>query len=169
MNNEIYLYFDGACYSFDLLVPEGIPWTVEWGDGVYEHYIGTGDWQFASHGFYAKALQCIHIFTEINGDIVGLKSFGRFEGALKKANLSLCPSLVNFENAHAEVLALSCNLLLKELRCEHGTFESLDLSGNPNLEKLELYFCKNMTALNLSKNPMLRELELTYTGVRKLD
>ena len=169
MNNEIYLYFDGASYDFDLLVPEGIPWTVEWGDGVCERHTGTGDWQWASHAFYANALQSIHIFTKNNGNITGLKSsIISIEGVLKKVNLSQCPSLMYFEHPNAEALDLTNNPLLKELRCEYGRFESLDLSGNPSLEKLELFFCKNLTALNLSKNTMLRELELTYTGVRKL-
>lgn len=168
MNNEIYLNFDGACYDFDLLVPSGSSWIVEWGDGASEHYVGTGDWQLASHGFYAKGLQCIHIFTENGDDIIGLKSGGHFEGILKRVNISNCPSLMYFENAHAETLDGSCNPKLKELRCEDGTFETLDLSGNPELEKLTLYFCKNVTSLNLSRNPELKELELTCSGVRKL-
>lgn len=168
MNNEIYLDFDGACYDFDLLVPSGSSWIVEWGDGVSEHYVGTGDWQLASHVFYAKGLQCIHIFTENGDDIIGLKSGAHFEGILKRVNISNCPSLMYFENAHAETLDVSCNPKLKELRCQYGTFDTLDLSGNPELEKLTLYCCKNLTALNLSWNPELKELELTYSGVRKL-
>ena len=57
---------------------------------------------------------------------------------------------------------------LKELCCDHGTFDVLDLSGNSELEKLTVSWCKNLTALNLSRNPVLRELELTYSGVRRL-
>lgn len=59
MRNEIYLYFDtvcyysdeAACYDFHLLVSEGCPWVVEWDDGTRKRYVGTGEWQFASHAF----------------------------------------------------------------------------------------------------------------------
>lgn len=73
-----------------------------------------------------------------------------------------------FKNCHAESLDVSANPQLKELCCEHGTFDKLDLSDNPELEKLTIYFCKNLIALNLSKNLALKELELIYSGVRRL-
>lgn len=176
MRNEIYLYFDtvcyysdeAACYDFHLLVSEGCPWVVEWDDGTRKRYVGTGEWQFASHAFQYYGVQSIHIFAEDEGDILGFKSGGRFCGVLKKVNISRCPALSYFENCHAERLDVSANPRLKELCCDHGTFDVLDLSGNSELEKLTVSWCKNLTALNLSRNPVLRELELTYSGVRRL-
>ena len=174
MKNEIYLYFDAVryysdeapCYDVDLLVPEGCPWVVEWGDGAWNRYAGTGEWQFASHAFRDCGMHSIHIFVENEGDILGFESMGR--GLLKKVNLSCCPALLYFRNCHAESLDVSANPHLKELCCEDGTFDKLDLSDNPELEKLTIYFCKNLIALNLSKNPALKELELIYSGVRRL-
>lgn len=176
MKNEIYLNFDAVryysdetpCYDFHLLVSEGCSWVVEWGDGVVKRYAGTGKWQLGSHAFPDGGVQCIHIFVENECDILGFKSGGSYRGLLKKVNISRCPALSYFENCHAESLDVSANPHLKELCCEHGTFDKLDLSGNPELEKLTITWCKNLTALNLSKNPALKELELIYSGVRRL-
>ena len=176
MKNEIYLYFDAVCYYSDeapcydlhLLLPEGSSWIVEWGDGAWKRYVGTGGWQLASHCFQYSGMQSIHIFVEDEGDILGFESGGRFCGQLKKVNLSCCPALLYFRNCHAESLDVSANPHLKELCCDFGIFDKLDLSGNPELEKLTIYFCKNLTTLNLSRNPALKELELIYSGVRRL-
>ena len=176
MKNEIYLNFDAVryysdeapCYYFNLLVQEGCSWMVEWGDGAWNRYVGTGEWQSASHCFQDYGMQSIHIFVEDEGDILGFGSEGRYCGLLKKVNISHCPALSYFKNCHAESLDVSANPQLKELCCEHGTFDKLDLSDNPELEKLTIYFCKNLIALNLSKNLALKEMELIYSGVRRL-
>lgn len=176
MKNKIYLNFDAVryyssdapYYDFDLWVPEGCSWMVEWGDGAWNRYTGTGEWQSASHCFQDFGMQSIYVFVEDEGDILGFKSVGR--GLLKKVNISHCPALsyLYFENCHVKSLDVSANPHLKELCCMHGVFDKLDLSGNPELEKLTISFCDNLKALNLSKNPALRELELTYSGVRRL-
>lgn len=166
MKNEIYLYSKCWCYYFDLLVPEGCSWVVEWGDGSRNRYVGTGEWELADHNFRDSGIYCIHIFAEDEGDIFGFTS--KSNERLEKINLSSCPSLVYFKNYQAESLDVSANPHLQELCCEYGTFDTLDLSSNPELEKLRIYFCKNLEALNLSKNPSLKELELTYSGVKRL-
>ena len=63
---------------------------------------------------------------------------------------------------------MSCNPLLKELECKNGTFKTLDLSANPNLEKLTCTWCKDLTALNLSRNLALRELNIIYSGIKRV-
>ena len=115
----------------------------------------------------ARAIR-MDIFAEDEGDILGFESRGSFCGQLKKVDISRCPALSYFKNWHAENLDVSANPHLKELYCEHGTFDTLDLSGNPELEKLTISFCENLKALNLSKNLALKELELTCAGVRRL-
>ena len=157
----------GWCYDFHLLVPQGCAWVVEWEDGASDRYVGTGKWQLTSHCFQYSGTQSIHIFVENEGDIFGFESGGRYCGLLKKVNLSCCPALSYFENCHTESLDVSANPRLKELCCEHGTFDKLDLSGNPELEKLTISWC-NLISLNLSRNPALKELELIYSGVRRL-
>lgn len=173
MRNEIYLNLEAFCYDFELLVSGGCSWMVEWGDGAMNRYTGTGEWQLASHCFqdyYGMRMQSVHIFVEDEGDILGFKSVILFGGVVTKVNISSCLALsyLYLGNCHAENLDVSANPHLKELRCEHGIFDTLDLSGNPELEKLTIYFCKNLKALNLSKNPALRELELIYSGVKRL-
>ncbi len=173
MKSEIYLNFDTvryylddpSCYDFGLSVSEGCSWVVEWGDGAWNRHTGS---QSESHVFPDFGMQSIHIFAEDEGDILGFESRGSFCGQLKKVDISRCPALSYFKNWHAENLDVSANPHLKELYCEHGTFDTLDLSGNPELEKLTISFCENLKALNLSKNLALKELELTCAGVRRL-
>lgn len=170
MRNEIYLDFEGYWYHINLLTPAGSIWIVEWGDGASKRHISTGEWQWDSHGydFSEGNFHTIHIFTEGGEDIIGLKATTDCGPVLKRVNLSNCPSLTYFKNSYAESIDVSGNPLLKELYCEHGTFDTLDLSNNPILEKLTCYFCKDLTELNLSRNLALKELELNYSGIRKL-
>lgn len=73
MKNEIYLNFDAVryysdeapCYYFGLLVQEGCSWMVEWGDGAWNRYVGTGEWQSASHCFQDYGMQSIHILLRM--------------------------------------------------------------------------------------------------------
>lgn len=170
MSNGIYLDFEGYWYHINLLTPAGSVWIVEWGDGASKRLISTGEWQWDSHGydFSEGNFHTIHIFTENGEDIVGFGASTDVGQTLKNVNISNCPSLKYFKNAYAENIDTSHNPLLKELHCEYGTFDALDLSNNPMQEKLTCYSCKNLNELNLSRNLALRELELNYSGIKRL-
>lgn len=170
MSNEIYLDFEGYWYHINLLTPAGSVWIVEWGDGASKRLISTGEWQWDSHGhdFSEGNFHTIHIFTENGEDIVGFGASTDVGQTLKNVNISNCPSLMYFENAYAENIDTSHNPLLKVLHCKYGTFDALNLSNNPMLEKLTCYSRKKLNELNLSRNLALRELELNYSGIKRL-
>ena len=118
MNNEVYLDYEGFCPSLEVYVTPGCGWTVEWGDLV-EHYTGTGDWQFVSHG--GSPCRCVHIFAEDSGEIIGIDAGGQCWSTCSwsKIDVSRCPSLRYFRNNRAEALDVSCNPLLRELDCQN--------------------------------------------------
>ena len=172
MNNEVYLeydevdlVYDGVCLSLRVYVTPGCGWNVVWGGDCAEHYTGTGDWQYISHG--DSPIRCVHILAEDGGEIIGI-GVGGDECSWSKIDVSRCPSLRYFMNNRAEALDVSCNPLLKELDCQNGTFGALDLSANPELEKLTCNWCKDLTALNLSQNLALRELDICFSGIKRL-
>lgn len=137
VTNEIYLDIFtlartmGDSYNFDLLVPEGCSWVVEWGDGRVNNGQGNGKWQSLVHKYPSKEYGYhIHIYTEDGADILGFNASG-YEVEVNCVDTSHCPSLLCLRIMCAEQIDVSANPLLKELICHDCYFETLDLSHNP--------------------------------------
>lgn len=68
VTNEIYLdiftlaWTMGDSYDFDLLVPEGCSWVVEWGDGRVNNGQGDGKWQRLVHKYPFRNMDIVFMF-----------------------------------------------------------------------------------------------------------
>lgn len=174
VTNEIYLdiftlaWTMGDSYDFDLLVPEGCSWVVEWGDGRVNNGQGDGKWQRLVHKYPFKEYGYrIHVYAEAGAYILGFNASG-YEVNVNCVDTSHCPALLSLRIMCAGQIDVSANPLLKELICHDCDFETLDLSHNPVLEVLWCRSCRNLTKLNLSCNAALRELNIAFSGVKKL-
>ena len=174
MMNEIFLdiitvdWTMGDAYDFDILVPEGSTWVVEWGDGHVDRCQGNGKRQGIIHNYPFKEYGYhIHVYTEYGADILGFNASG-YEVRVMRVDTSHCHALLYLRSVCTEQIDVSANPLLKELICDDCDFEILDLSHNSALEVLWCRSCRHLTKLNLSHNVALRELNIAFSGVKKL-
>ena len=58
---------------------------------------------------------------------------------------------------------------LTNLNCYHNDLTSIDLSGNPNIENLNIKWNWNITSIDLSGLTNLQTLEMSYTNISSLD
>ena len=113
--------------------------------------------------------------TGITGlqDNVELINFTAPFTKLTKLDFSNAPKLrsVNLTNASVtEIKGLSAaGANLQELQLSNTHVGSLDISNNPNLTKLDLYYVTEMSALDVTHNPNLTYLRTTFLPLTTLD
>ena len=113
--------------------------------------------------------------TGITGlqDNVELTTFTAPYTKLTKLNFSNAPKLrsVNLVSSSVtEIKGLSAaGANLQELQLSQSHVGSLDISNNPNLTKLDLYYVTEMSALDVTHNPNLTYLRTTFLPLTTLD
>lgn len=113
--------------------------------------------------------------TGITGlqDNVELTTFTAPYTKLTKLNFSNAPKLrsVNLVSSSVtEIKGLSAaGANLQELQLSQSHVGSLNISNNPNLTKLDLYYVTEMSALDVTHNPNLTYLRTTFLPLTTLD
>lgn len=134
-------------FSYEVNMGRGSRFKVEWNDGSIEEY-ESGD--YIEGDMYENRVTA-RIFADNNDEISSLVNYRgdlSWPGGKTLIDTSKCPSL-------------------KKLFCE--CLEFLDLSNNPNLERLDLPLGR-FTEINLSGAKELEFLRLTHCDyIEKLD
>ena len=141
---------------------------------------------------YIEEINLDEVYTANEFDFSGLinlkiLSYGRVLALNVSRNLNLETLLCDFSRGNIDVsnnpklkklicknqtqLNLTNNPLLEHLECEGGDslkLDSIDLSQNPNLKELILFF-NNLTKLDLSKNINLEHIDCSFNHIDSLD
>jgi Leucine-rich repeat (LRR) protein len=162
--------------SFAIRANAGNSYTVVWGDGYTDTYVGTGAaLNSCTHAYATPAVYPATVTQNAaSGQFIILEIKNMQVQAL---DVSYAPSLeiLRCTNNALTVLDVSSNPVLRNLECDHNYLTALDVSNNV----VAMLYCSendlnslvlgtsltrlrcvgnNLTSLNVSANPLLEEL-----------
>lgn len=164
----------GSVYAIGIKAVGGSRYTVGWGDGHSGTFTGTGKPQVHTHnyaGYSERHDYTVRIEADPD-DIIGI--FMRYAALvynippvrLAGIDVSQCASLEQLalpQFSGIGELNLKGNPRLRNLSLECHSFQSIDLTGNPQLEYLYLALCRNLETLDLRGCPSMRVLDIVGT------
>ena len=161
---------EGDHCGLSFLIVNGKKANVAWGDGRKQSVYGREDylngglvWQRVDHYFPQKDNDyTIGIQSDDDNTIIGFSGMAMFEQYTTRIDLSRCPSLKVFEYSACEgiLLDVSGNPNLERVLVREVTNQQLDFSANPKLEELQISESNNLVSIKLSKNDRLRKLNI---------
>ena len=161
-------------YAIGIKAAYGNNYSIEWGDGQFESFSGTGKPQRHSHKYECypeRQNYSVRIQASPNA-IIGI--FMRHAALiydippvrLANIDVSQCTSLEQLalpQFSGIDNLNLHGNPKLRNLSLECHSIQMLDLTDNPRMEYLYLSLCRNLETLDISKCLSLKVLDIVGT------